>query len=279
MRKLASLTGLALVLAVAGCGAPGRPQADDPLAAARALVPEDIRAAGKLTVGSDLMFEPMEYIEDGEQKGFEVDLATAMADRLGLTLNFVQTPWQDLRAGVVSGELDAVMASMTDTAKRQEEVDFVDYLNVGSSIVVRANLTGVNDLADLCGHRLAVLADSIYEDLAGGQAKQCPAGRPMRIVVAPDPAVPVHAGKADAYLHDYPIAVVGAKKNPQLKVVGEQIEAAPYGIAVAKDRTGLRTAIQSTLFLLFHDGTYDTLLKKWNITEGSLKTGAINGGA
>ena len=101
----------------------------------------------------------------------------------------------------------------------------------------------------------------------------------MRVVVAPDPAVPVHAGKADAYLHDYPIAVVGAKKNPQLKVVGEQDRAAPYGIAVAKDRTGLRTAIQSTLFLLFHDGTYDTLLQKVEHRQGGLKTGAINGGA
>ncbi|GGN87847.1 hypothetical protein GCM10010112_70860 [Actinoplanes lobatus] len=279
MRKLASLTGLAVVLALAGCGTTAAPAAEDPLAAARALVPEDIRAAGKLTVGSDLMFEPMEYVEGGEKKGFDVDLAAAVADRLGLGLEFVQTAWEDLRPQVISGGVDMVMASMTDTAKRQEEVDFVDYLNVGSSIVVRADLAAVTTLADLCGYRVAVQAESIYEELAGGQAERCPAGRRMRLVVVPDSEAAVHAGKADAYLHDYPIAVVAANKDPQLKVVGEQIEAAPYGIAVAKERAGLRTAVQSALFALFRDGTYDELLKKWNITEGGLKTGAINGGA
>ena len=80
-----------------------------------------------------------------------MDLATAMADRLGLTLNFVPTPGQDLRAGVVSGELDAVMASMTDTAKRQEEVDFVEYPERRvSSIVVRANLAGLTTWPEVC---------------------------------------------------------------------------------------------------------------------------------
>ncbi|MBW6435761.1 ABC transporter substrate-binding protein [Actinoplanes hulinensis] len=279
MRKLASLTGLAVVLALAGCGAPDERRAEDPLAAARALVPEDVRAAGKLTVASDLMFEPMEYIEGGEQKGFEVDLAAAVADRLGLSLEFVQTAWEDLRPAVISGKADVVMSSMTDTAKRQEEVDFVDYLNVGSSIVVRADLSGVETLDDLCGHAVAVQAESIYQDLAESQAERCPGGRSMRIVIVPDGKIAVLAGKADAYLHDYPIAVVAADKNPKLKVAGEQIEAAPYGIAVAKERSGLRTAIQTVLFQLFRDGTYDGLLKKWNITEGSLKTGAINGGA
>ncbi|MBO3741694.1 ABC transporter substrate-binding protein [Actinoplanes flavus] len=279
MRKLASLTGLAVVLALAGCGATAVPEAEDPLAAARALVPEDIRAAGKLTVASDLMFEPMEYVEGGEQKGFDVDLAGAVADRLGLRLEYVQTSWEDLRPRVISGDADMAMASMTDTAKRQEEVDFIDYLNVGSSIVVRADLAAVKTLADLCGHRVAVQAESIYEELAGSQAEHCPAGRRMRLVVVPNSEEAVVAGKADAYLHDYPIAVVAAEKNPRLKVVGEQIEAAPYGMAIAKERSGLRTAIQSVLFGLFQDGTYDELLKKWNITEGGLKTGAINGGA
>lgn len=279
MRISAHITGVAAVLALAGCTATAELPAQDPVAAIRAQVPADLRAAGTLKVGSDLAFEPMVYVENGKQVGFEVELIGALADRMGLKVEIIQTPWAELRERVVSGQLHATIATMTDTAKRQQEVNFVDYLNVGSSIVVRKGVTGVETLADLCGYRVAVLPDSIYQELAEGQSKRCPAGRPIRLVLDAKSDAAVLAGRADAYLHDYPIAVVAAKKNPGLEVVGDQIEAAPFGIAVAKNQDGLLKAIQAALFELFRDGTYDELLKKWGITEGSLKTGAINGGA
>ena len=81
MRKLASLTGLAMVLALAGCGAPDERRAEDPLAAARALVPEDVRAAGKLTVASDLMFEVVVAMLDADVLFGRLTATSAPTDR------------------------------------------------------------------------------------------------------------------------------------------------------------------------------------------------------
>jgi polar amino acid transport system substrate-binding protein len=66
---------------------------------------------------------------------------------------------------------------------------------------------------------------------------------------------------------------------PALELSGPQIEAIPYGIGIAKDRKELATAVQTALYSLIKDGSYDALLAKWKVKEGALRTGAINGGA
>jgi polar amino acid transport system substrate-binding protein len=280
MRVSAWLTRLAVIALAAGCAAdPTAAPRVDGVAAARAMVPADIRSGGRLTIGSELMFAPMEYKQDGKPAGFEIELSAAIADRLGLTLNVVEVEWAKLRENVMAGKIHAAVASMTDNAKRQKEVDYVDYLNVGSSIVVRKGTRGIRDLSDLCGRRVAVLPESIFQDLAESQARQCGAARPLTVVLDKEDEAAVLSGRADAYLDDFPLAVFAVEKYPNLQIVGEQIEASPYGIAVAKNRKALTRAIQLALYDMFQDGTYDALLKKWRLPEGSLKTGAINGGA
>ena len=69
------------------------------------------------------------------------------------------------------------------------------------------------------------------------------------------------------------------QSNGEFEVVGEQIEAGPYGIAVRKEDTTLRDNIQKALKAVIEDGTYDSILAKWHVTQGALKTAAINGGS
>ncbi|GGS92688.1 hypothetical protein GCM10010156_58680 [Planobispora rosea] len=289
MRITPLLAALAAGVLVTGCSAePDAPEdsraAGAPAtqaAAARAYLPDDILRSGVLVVGSDLSYAPMEFVENGEQTGFDVDLATAIAAKLGLELEMRQTSWGDLLGKAESGEIDAAMSSITDTAERQQRVDFVDYLNVGSVIVVRGK-TDDEGVAALCGQRVAVPAGTIYVDLAAAQNERCPASRKMTVVTVPalsDSKKTVLAGKADAYLDDFPPGSLAVQENSSLRISGPQIEAAPYGIAIGKGKGTLKKAVQQALYELFEDGTYDGLLKKWEIAEGSLKTGAINGGA
>ncbi|GAA3147619.1 ABC transporter substrate-binding protein [Planomonospora alba] len=286
MRITTWIAAAAASLLLAGCAA-APDTADGPgaagvrISAARGSVPDDIRRAGVLVVGSDLSFAPMEFLQDGEQTGFDVELATAIAGRLGLKAEIRQTPWPELLGKVESGDLDVAMSSITDKAERQQRVDFVDYLNVGSVVVTRGGQGG-EGIGDLCGRRVALPAGTLYVELAEAQNKRCAAGEKMTIIAVPTltgSKETVLAGKADAYLDDFPPAAVSVRENPSLAISGRQIEAAPYGIAIAKDRSGLRQAVQAALYELFDDGTYDKLLDKWQISEGSLKTGAVNGGA
>ncbi|GAA3441495.1 transporter substrate-binding domain-containing protein [Planomonospora venezuelensis] len=289
---LAALTaGVLLTGCSADPAAPGAPGgsggsggSDTPAAsasAARAHVPDDIRRAGVLVIGSDLSYAPMEFMDGGEQAGFDVDLARAIAAKLGLKLEMRQTGWGDLLDKVESGELDAAMASITDTAERQARVDFVDYLNVGS-VVVAGVKTDSEGITALCGRRVAVPAETIYVGLAEAQNKRCPAGEKLTIVTVAglaDSKQAVLDGKAEVYLDDFPPAAVAVQEHSTLRISGAQIEAAPYGIAMGKRQGTLNKAVQLALYELFEDGTYDGLLEKWKISEGSLKTGAINGGA
>jgi polar amino acid transport system substrate-binding protein len=276
MRVSCLFAGVAVLLAVASCSS--APDSSE-VSATRAAVPEDVRAAGTLTIGSDMIFPPMESVENGTPVGFDVDLANAIGDRLGLRVKLVQVDFGDLIEQVSAHEIDLAMSSMTDKASRQEQVDFVDYLNVGSSIVVRDGVRRIDGLAGLCGHRVAAQEDTMYVSFLGDQAKRCPGRAPLRVVIVGNPTDAVLKGRADAYLEDYTMAVANVAKFSQIAIAGEQVEAAPYGIAVAKDRHQLTKAVQGALYDLFDDGTYDKLLKKWQMLEGSLKTGAINGGA
>jgi polar amino acid transport system substrate-binding protein len=268
MRTLAvTLLAAAVLAAAPACSAELRTPPAAPATAARPLV-----------VGSDLVFEPMEFLQDGKPAGFDYDLAAAIAARLGRPLEFRQTDWGTLLDGVAAGRLDLAMASITDKAARQQVVTFVDYLHVGSSVVVGEHTRDVTGLSDLCGLRLAVQVDTMYADLARDLAATCPAGRPLGVVMVRDtPRNAVKAGQADAFMNDYPVAVADAATGG-LRISGRQFEAAPYGIAVQKD-AALVKQVQGALYALFADGTYDRLIAKWKLSEGSLKTGAINGGA
>lgn len=263
---------------VTGCSA--EPRQAGTRAASAVAVPDALREKGTFVVGSDITYAPMEFMKDGKPTGFDYDLAVALSERLGLKLEFRQTPWIELLDRVENGDLDAAMASITDNAKRQARVDFVDYLNVGSSVVANSKVKG-DGLEALCGHRVAVSAGSIYIDLAATQNKRCPAGKKITVVEvdglsASAPAV--KAGKADAYLDDFPPAALAVQEDPGLRLAGPQIEAAPYGIVLRK-RSGLAKPVQQALYQVIKDGTYDELVTKWKIGDGALKTGAINGGA
>jgi polar amino acid transport system substrate-binding protein len=113
--------------------------------------------------------------------------------------------------------------------------------------------------------------------MANTQKQQC-AGKGLTVVLTDTPSRDVQQRAADAALNDFPIAIADVAKLPGLEVSGPQIEALPYGIGVAKENKALTKALQTALFQIIEDGTYDKLLAKWNVKEGALRTGSINGG-
>src|SRR3954468_1268193 len=84
---------------------------------AAAAVPADVRRAGTLVVASEIAYPPFEYYDSQKKpQGIDVDLATALAERLRLRLNFRNVPWDDLLPTVAGRKADAVMSGMTDNA-------------------------------------------------------------------------------------------------------------------------------------------------------------------
>ena len=248
------------------------------------LLPADVKAKGKLVVGSDIAYAPVEFKDDsGKVVGIDPDLAAAIGERLGITLEFQNATFDGLITSLTSKRIDLIMSAMSDNKKRQASVDFVDYFNAGTSIIVaKGNPKSIQSLDDFCGQTIALQRGTTQDDVATAQVAKCKtAGKPLKVLkfdTDPEALLQIKQGRAVADMNDFPVAAYTAKTDTAFQVVGEQIGAGPYGIAVPKDQTALRDAIQKTVQALIDDGTYASILDKWQVGQGALKTATVNAG-
>lgn len=248
---------------------------------------ETVKARGRLLVGSDIAYAPVEFYKEGtkEPEGIDIDLCEAIAARMGLKdgCEFRNTAFDGIIPALKAKRFDIIMSAMSDTPEREAEIDFVDYFTAGTSILVRkGNPEGIHSLDDLCGKTIGVQKGTTQEKVAGKQKQKCKAkGSDLTVLTFdtdPEAQQALKAGRTVADMNDFPVAAYVAKTTGDFEVVGEQIGAGPYGIGVRKEDTDLRDAIQRALKAVIADGTYDRILEKWNVTRGALKTAAINGG-
>jgi polar amino acid transport system substrate-binding protein len=279
-----ALLALVVVLAlVAGaCGD------DDTTSGASGSASGSATADTPLKVGSDIAYAPVEFYKEGTKtaQGIDIDLCEAIAKKMSRPgCQFINGTFDGLIPSLKAKRFDIIMSAMSDTAERQKEVDFVDYFNVGTSIIVaKGNPENIKSLDDLCGKTIGLQRGTTQEDVAKAQRDKCKASGSDLTIGAYDTDVDaqqaLRAGRSVADMNDFPVAAyVAQQSNGEFEVVGEQIEAGPYGIAVRKEDTTLRDNIKKALEAVIEDGTYDSILAKWNVTQGALKTAAINGGS
>jgi polar amino acid transport system substrate-binding protein len=253
---------------------PTAPRAAGSPTAAAANVPE--LSDGSLDIGSDIAYAPIEFYEEGTQNatGLDVDLAKAIANELGVKVNFINTGFDGLIGALQAKRFDVVMSSMTVTEKRQQEIDFIPYFTAGTGILVQAgNAKNIQSMADLCGKNVAVQIGTIQVDQLNAQNEQCT----QKISITtfdqnPLAVEQLKLGRADAETADYPVAAYDAKlSDGALEIAGPQFEAAPYGIGLRKDSTELNAALTKALQTIMDNGEYDKVLTDWNLEAGSIK--------
>ena len=133
---------------------------------------------------------------------------------------------------------------------------------------------------------MALEKGTTQADVADAQSQKCTGGGKQAINVLKldkdtDALQQLKIGRSDADMNDYPVAFSDAQTSGggnDFEVAGSQFASVPYGIAVPKASTPLRDAIQAGLKAAIADGTYDRVLAKWHVSDGALKTAAINGG-
>jgi polar amino acid transport system substrate-binding protein len=284
LRRLAPLALLPLVL-VTACGNDDKPTVEQTKGSAPLanLLPQEIRDKGTLNVGSDVAYPPVESFDtDGKTViGIDPDLAKEIGDLLGVKLTFHNATFNGLIPSLTSKRIDLIMSAMSDNKKRQASVDFVDYFVVGTSIIVKkGNPQSISTLDDLCGKTIAIQEGTTQDDVAEAQKKKCGANKltVLKFPTDPEALLQVKQGRAAADMNDFPVAKDIVKKTGDYEVVGEQIEAGPYGIAVRKTDTQLRDAIQKAVQTLIDNGTYKRILEKYDVLDGAVTQATINGG-
>jgi polar amino acid transport system substrate-binding protein len=230
---------------------------------------------GTLTLGSDIAYAPMEFVDDnGDNVGMDIDLANAIGEVLGVEVEFQNATFDGLIPALLANRYDGLMSSMTHTSERDEQVDFIDYFNAGSGIIVpTGNPDGIQGSADLCGKKVAVQEGTIQVDALEQQSATCDqAIEILRFPTDPEAVQTLLAGQADAEIADFPVAAYSASQsNGDLEIVPNQIDPAPYGIAVRPDSDDLEDVLQQAFDQVKEDGTYDDILDKWNLSAGALE--------
>jgi len=245
-----------LCLAASACGEngvePGAP-ADDP--DSLGLQEEDV-----MRVGSDLNFPPFEFIEDGVEQGFDIDLMNEIGVRLGVTVEYVNASFDTIFQQLAAGEFDAIVSAITITEERAQTISFSDpYFEATQALVVPMDspISGVGDLAEQEVGAQAGTTGLEYatENFTESTITEFPE--------YPAAFASLETGGIDAVLADLPAADEAVRRSDALQIVEEIDTDEQYGIGVQQDNDALLEAINDALADIIADGAYERIFSEW----------------
>ena len=268
--------------AAAGTTAALPTESADPALAAQ--VPDSIKADGVITVGSDTTYAPSEFIAaDGTTiEGFDVDLFTLVAEKLGLKAKFQTADFGSIIAGVSSQKYEVGVSSFTVNSERLGQANMVSYFNAGTQWATKKGNPEKVDPDNACGLRIAVQKNTVQVDDIQARSKKCTSAGKKAITVdqytGQDQATAsIVSGKDDAGLADSPVMAYAVKQtHGQLQLQGDVYDSAPYGYVVKKDQTQFAQAIADAVKSLIADGKYQKVLENWGVQAGALTDPTVN---
>lgn len=218
-----------------------------------------------IKVATDATWPPMEYVNaEKEIVGFDIDLLTLAAEEGGFKVEFQNTAWDGIFAGLANGEYDAVISSVTITEERQKTMDFsIPYINAGQVLIVESSTAGVKVLADLegksVGAQIGTTGAFEVEKVAGVALKTYD-----ELGLAIEDLV---NGRIAGVVADTPIAADYVLQNEnysgRLVIVGEPFTEEFYGVAVKKGNSEVLDKINAGLKKVLDAGKDKALQTKW----------------
>jgi polar amino acid transport system substrate-binding protein len=226
-----------------------------------------VRASGTLRWGGDLQGGEPYVFQDpdapGRIVGFEVEIADALARRLGVRSVFVQNDWQLLIPALERGDIDLVLNGLEVTEPRRQRVAFTrPYYAFAATLVVRRDERGVHGLADLRGHRVGTLGGSLSHDFVAA----VPGLDVVLYEGTQEPYLDLEEGRLDGVVLDNIIADRYGLVRPALRdagVVGEGV----YAIGVSPTEPALLHAVDDALGAMKREGELRAILERWKLWD------------
>ncbi|MFC8623436.1 ABC transporter substrate-binding protein [Streptomyces anulatus] len=259
------------------------------VAAAADLVPEAIRERGTLRLGASAEAVPplgFYATDDRTRIGSEIDIATLVADTLGLKPEFEQVSWENLFVGLDSSKFDGVLSNVTVTEERKEKYDFATYrLDNIAFEAKKGSGWKVKEPADVAGKTISVSSGTNQEKiLVEWSEKNVEAGRePVDIKYFQkdtDYYLALQSGRIDAHLGPSPVAAYHVASAGQSEIVG-QLSGAGGGLqgkiaATTKKGSGLVEAYAAAIDHIVRDGSYGKVLERWGLSGEAVEKSEIN---
>ncbi len=237
---------------------------------------EKIKASGKFVIGTSADFPPYEFHKeiDGKDEivGFDIEIAKAIADALGVKLEIKDMDFEGLLTALNAGAVDAVFAGMNPTAERAEKVDFSEiYYMAEQTLLIRAEdkdkYTGIEALTGL---KVGAQKSTIQEDMVTEQIKDA---QVVGLAKIPDLVLQLKTGKVEAVAVENTVADSYAKANSDLTVATFQFEVPEEekgaAVAVKKGSDDLVAELNKILTGLKSEGKIDQFVIDANeLVEG-----------
>ena len=273
MKKLiALLLAAMMVLALAACASNATTDTAAPAdSAAETEAPADTAdtsaASGKLTMATEATFPPYEYYDGDAIVGIDVEVAQAIAAKLGMELEVTDIAFDSIIPGVQTGKYDMGMAGMTVTDERKEQVNFSDSYATGVQVVIVKDDSAIASVDDLfadgantvvgtqAGTTGFIYATSDIEDAGLGTVKSF--GKTTDAVEA------LKNGQVDCVILDNEPAKALVAANEGLHILDTEYAVEDYAIAIAKENTDLLDKVNTALAELKDDGTLQSIVDKY----------------
>ena len=249
-----------------------------------ALVPDDVKKRGILRNGASTGYAPAEYMDtDGQTPiGYDIDINKALAQVMGLNSGETKHSEFPTIIPALGTKFDVGISSFTITTEREQQVNMVSYLNVGSAWGVATGKPKNFNPSDPCGTTIAVQTGTAQEDYAATLSDECVAAGKGKITVMPhelqtDIATKLIGGQYDATLADSTvIGYTSTQSGGKIEQIGETFESAPQGVAIAKDDAQLTEAVQKAMQYLMDNGYLTDILASYGAENAALTTAELN---
>lgn len=237
---------------------------------------ERVKSTGVLRWGGDVQGgEPYAYADPQypeKMKGFEVDLAAALARELGVRDEFHQNEWSSLEAALERGSFDIILSGLEVTAARKNRLALTrPYYVFAERLMARKSDTSITpNLASLRGRRVGTLNNSLAFELLRGSAEV------SLYEGTAEPYIDLEGGRTDAVLLDDIIADRYGVPNKALRVVGDVAEGS-YAVGIPQREGTLKAALDAALGRIIESGELRSILEKehvWNERQAKLRDGA-----
>ncbi len=265
-----------LVLAACGGGTTSTPSSGS--ASSGVMVPDNLKSSGTITFAADMTAAPLQYFDANHNAaGIDIDLCGEVAKHMGLKAKWINLAFNGLIPALNSGRFDAICTEMFIKPDRAAAVNFVPYMQTGTAIATAAgNPHHVASTGDVCGLNAAVQLGTVQESLFKTLSSACTSqGKPAVNIktfdFGADAVTQLLNGRADLWSADDPEVGYYLQQHPgSVDMVISGINPTPDGIAVAQNNIQLVGAITSALYAMKADGTYDQVMKKWQIVADEL---------
>lgn len=265
-----------------GTSAPSTTATVDPALVAK--LPAKIKAAGKITVGTDATYAPNEFLAgDGKTvQGMDIDLFNAVAAKFGVTVDYQPAGFDTIILGVTGGKYDMGISSFSVTDERKKSVNMVSYFTAGTQWVTATGNPKKVDPENACGLSVGVQKGTTQQDDLTARSTKCTAaGKAAINLVIQDGQDQVTAdlagNKTAAMAADSPVALYAVKQTSgALAALGDTYDSAPYGWVVPKTETGFAQALVDAVKAASADGSYQAALTKWGVASGAITDFAVN---